>query len=180
MLAIVLLSRSTGLAQLPNREGVGLEGFRNLPWGISIGQARTACPDLEFARYVLANARKEPWKAYVRRSENREIEGVTFDSIEYRFKQGRFLQVQAVLRSRVGPRTLTTRAENSFDRIVGRMTGRYGKPSGREIGYVSEFLVVVKKATWIVDHTSVTIRYEGTGSTDEDLLTMTMQDRTGD
>jgi hypothetical protein len=70
-----------------------------------------------------------------------------------------------------------TRAENAFDKITGRLRDRYGDPSDHKVDYVTEFIVVVKEATWIVDHSVITIKYEGAGRTNEDWLTLTMQEK---
>ena len=59
----------------------------------------------------------------------------------------------------------------------GRMRNRYGDPSDHRVDYVTEFIVVVREATWIVDRSAITIRYEGAGRTNEDLFTLTMQEK---
>ena len=177
MIGIVLLSESSGLAQQTLQKGSGIEGFRELRWGTSIEQSSKIYQDLQFEKYVISDGKEEPWKVYVRRVEHGEIENVTFDSIEYWFKGGQFYQVRAVLHSRIGPRTLVTRAEDAFEKINGRLRDRYGDPSNRKVDYVTEFIVVVREATWIVDHSAITIKYEGAGRTNEDLLTLRMQEK---
>jgi hypothetical protein len=72
---------------------------------------------------------------------------------------------------------LVTQAENAFDKIYGRLRKRYGEPSGHKVDYVTEFIVVVREATWTVDHSTITIKYEGAGRTNEDLLTLNMQEK---
>jgi len=134
---------------------------------------------LHFEKYVISDSKEEPWKVYVRTVERGEIENVTFDSIEYWFKGGRFYQIKAELHSRIGPRTMVTRAENAFEKINGRLRNRYGDPSDHKLDYVTEFIVVVREATWIVDPSAITIKYEGAGRTNEDLLTFTMQEKSG-
>jgi hypothetical protein len=126
---------------------------------------------------VISDGKEEPWKVYVRTVEHGEIEKVTFDSIEYWFKGDYFYQITAELHSRIGPRTLVTRAENAFDKMNGRLRNRYGDPSDHKVDYVTEFIVVVREATWIVDHSAITIKYEGVGRTNEDLFTLTMQEK---
>ncbi len=59
----------------------------------------------------------------------------------------------------------------------GRLRSRYGDPSDHKVDYVTEFIVVVREATWTVDHSAITIKYEGTGRTNEDLFTLTMQEK---
>ena len=177
MIGIVLLLETAGLAQRTVQKGGGIEGFRELRWGTSIEQSLKIYQDLSFEKYVISDSKEEPRKVYVRRVEHGEIEDVVFDSIEYWFKGDHFYQVRAVLHSRIGPRTLVTRAENAFDKINGRLRNRYGDPSGHKVDYVTEFIVVVREATWIVDHSAITIKYEGTGRTNEDVLIMTMQEK---
>jgi hypothetical protein len=177
VIGIMFLIGNAGLAQLAIRRADGIDGFRELKWGTSLEQASKIYQDLSFDKYVISNSKEEPWKVYVRRVEHGDIENVTFDSIEYWFKGDHFFQVRAVLQSRIGPRTLVTRAENAFDKINGRLRDRYGDPSDHKVDYVTEFIVVVKEATWIVDHSAITIKYEGAGRTNEDLLLFTMQEK---
>ncbi|MGZ8448462.1 MAG: hypothetical protein ACXWWV_02580 [Candidatus Deferrimicrobiaceae bacterium] len=177
MIGIVFLLETVGLAQGTVQKGRGIEGFRELKWGTSLEQASKIYQDLDFEKYMISNSKEEPWKVYVRREEHGDIENVTFDSIEYWFKGDHFYQIRAVLHSRIGPRTLVTRAENAFDKINGGLRNRYGDPPGHKVDYVTEFIVVVKEATWIVDHSVITIKYEGAGRTNEDLLTLIMQEK---
>jgi hypothetical protein len=174
---IVLLLETVGLAQRTVQQGRGMEGFRELRWGTSIEQSLQVYQDLSFEKYVVSGSKEEPWKVYVRRVEHAEIENVAFDSIEYWFKGDHFSQIRAVLHSRIGPRTMVTRAENAFEKMNGRLRNRYGDPSGHKVDYVTEFIVVVREASWSVDHSAITIKYEGIGRTNEDLLTLTMQEK---
>lgn len=176
MIGIVLLLEAVGLAQKTDPKGRGIEGFRELKWGTSIEQSSKVYQDLSFERYVVSDGKEEPRKVYVRTVEHGEIENVTFDSIEYWFKGDQFYQVRALLHSRIGPRTLVTRAEDAFEKINGRLRNRYGDPSNRKVNYVTEFIVVVKEATWLVDHSTITIKYEGAGKTDEDSFALTMRE----
>ena len=176
MIGIVLLSESVGLPQRVDQKVGGVDGFRELRWGTSIEQSSKIYPDLYFEKYVMIDSREEPRKVYVRRAEHGNIENVTFDSIEYWFKGDHFYQIRAVLNSRIGPRTLVTQAENAFDKIKGRLKIRYGDPSDHRVDYVTEFIVVVREATWNVDQSSITIKYEGVGRTNEDMFTLTMQE----
>ncbi len=177
MFGIVLLLETVGLAQRTVQKGSGIEGFRELRWGTSIEQSLKIYQDLSFEKYVISDGKEEPRKVYARTAEHGEIENVTFDSIEYWFKGDHFFQVRAVLHSRIGPRTLVTRAEDAFDKMNGRLRKRYGDPSGHKVDYVTEFIVVVREATWTVDHSAITIKYEGVGRTNEDLFTLTMQEK---
>jgi hypothetical protein len=177
MVGIVLLLESVGLAQKSVQKGSGIEGFRELRWGISIEQSSKIYQDLHFEKYVISGSKEEPRKVYVRTVEHGEIENIMFDSIEYWFKGDHFYQVRAVLHSRIGPRTLVTQAENAFEKIYGRLRNRYGEPSGHKVDYVTEFIVVVREATWTVDHSAITIKYEGAGRTNEDLLTLNMREK---
>jgi len=177
MIGIVLLLETVGLAQRTVQKGGGIEGFRELRWGTSIEQSMKIYQDLYFEKYVISDSKEEPRRVYVRRVEHGEIENVVFDSIEYWFKGDHFYQVKAVLHSRIGPRTMVTRAENAFAKMNGRLRNRYGDPSGHKVDYVTEFIVVVREATWNVDPSAITIKYEGVGSTNEDLFTLTMQEK---
>jgi hypothetical protein len=177
VIGLVLLMETIGPALRTARAGTGTDGFRELRWGTSIEQSSMIYQDLVFERYVLPGGKEEPWKVYVRRMEHGEIENETFDSIEYWFKRDRFSRIRAVLNSRIGPRTMVTRAESAFARMSDRFMNRYGNPSGRKVDYVTEFIVVVREATWIVEPTAITIRYEGVGRTNEDLFTLTLQER---
>ena len=177
MTGIVLLGETVGLAQRSVQTGTGMEGFRELRWGTSIEQSLQVYQDLSFEKYVISGGKEEPWKVYVRKAEHGEIENVTFDSIEYWFKGDHFYQIRAELHSRIGPRTMLTRAENAFARMSGRLRDLYGDPSGHKVDYVTEFIVVVREATWIMDHSAITIKYEGAGRTNEDLFTLTMREK---
>jgi hypothetical protein len=177
MIGSVLLLGTVGLAQRTVQSGRGMEGFRELRWGTSIEQSSKIYQDLHFEKYVISGSKEEPWKVYVRKVEHGEIENVTFDSIEYWFRGDHFYQIRAELHSRFGPRTMVTRAENAFAKMNGKLRNRYGEPSGHKVDYVTEFIVVVREATWIVDHSAITIKYEGVGRTNEDLFTLTMQEK---
>ncbi len=175
MIGIVLVLEAVGLAQRTVQRGRGIEGFRELRWGTSIEQSSKIYQDLYFEKYVISNSKEEPWKVYVRRVEHGDIENVTFDSIEYWFTGDHFYQVRAVLHSRIGPRTLVTRAENAFDKITGKLRNRYGDPSGHKVDYVTEFIVVMKEATWEAGNSKITLKYEGPRETNEDLLIYEMR-----
>ena len=177
MTGIVLLLETAGHSQRTVPKGGDVEGFRELRWGTSIEQSLKIYQDLYFEKYVISDSKEEPRRVYVRRVEHGGIEDVVFDSIEYWFKGDHFYQVRAVLHSRIGPRTMVTRAENAFAKMNGRLRDRYGDPSDQKVDYVTEFIVVVRKATWVVDHSAISIKYEGTGSTNEDSFTLTLQEK---
>jgi len=177
MIGIVLLSATIGLAQRTAQKGSDIDGFRELRWGTSIDQSSRIYQDMQFEKYVISDGKEEPWKVYVRRKENGEIENVTFDSIEYWFKGDHFFQIKAALHSRMGPRTLVTKAESAFDKMSARLRNRYGTPSDHKVDYVTELIVVVREATWVVDRSAITVKYEGTGRTNEDLFTLTVQEK---
>ena len=177
MVGIVLLLETVVLGQQTVQKRGGIEGFRELRWGTSIEQASKIYKDLYFEKYVISDGKEEPWKVYVRTVEHGEIENVTFDSIEYWFKGDHFYQIRAVLHSRIGPRTLVTRAENAFQKMNDRLRNKYGDPSDHKVDYVTEFIVVVRETTWTVNQSAITIRYEGTGRTNEDLFTLKMQEK---
>lgn len=177
MTGFVLLLGTVGLAQRTVQKGGGIEGFRELRWGTSIEQSSKIYRDLHFEKHVISGSKEEPWKVYVRKVEHGEIENVTFDSIEYWFRGDHFYQIRAELHSRIGPRTMVTRAENAFARMNDRLRSRYGNPADHKVDYVTEFIVVVREATWVVDHSAITIKYEGVGKTNEDLFTLTMQEQ---
>lgn len=178
-IGILCLLESLGLTRQTDLIERGIDGFRELKWGTSLDQASKTYPDLGFERHVISNGREEPWKVYVRSVEHGEIERVTFDSIEYWFKRDRLLQVRAVLHSRIGPRTLVTKAENAYSRISARFREQYGDPHDDKVDYVTEFIVTVREATWIVDHSAIVLKYEGAGRTNEDVLTLILQERPG-
>jgi hypothetical protein len=177
MTGFALLLGTVGFAQRTVQKEGGIEGFRELRWGTSIEQSSQIYRDLHFEKYVITGSKEEPWKVYVRKVEHGEIENVTFDSIEYWFKEDHLSQIRAELHSRIGPRTMVTRAENAFAKMNDRLRSRYGNPSGHKVDYVTEFIVVVREATWIVDHSAITIKYEGAGRTNEDMFTLTMQEK---
>lgn len=177
MIGIVLLSETVGHSQGADQKIRGVDGFRELRWETSIEQSSKIYPDLSFEKYVIFDDKEEPWKVYVRRVEQGDIENVTFDSIEYWFKGDHFQQVRAVLNSRIGPRTMVTRAENAFDKMNGRLRNRYGNPTDQKVEYVTEVIVVVREATWLVDPSAITIKYEGVGRVNEDRFTLMLREK---
>ncbi len=152
-------------------------GFRGLTWGASIEKASRIYKDLKFDHYVIPGSKEEdPLKVYKRSQEQPEIENVTFDAIEYWFKGGRFFKVVADLRSKAGPRTLATIAENAFEKVNARMRSRFGPPTDRKGEDVEDSLPVAKEATWILDRSFVTVRYEAGWGSNEDALILILQE----
>lgn len=179
MIGIVLLWGTAGLAQQTVPMERSMEGFRELRWGTSTEQSSRIYQDLYFEKYVISDRKEEePLKVYARRVEIGDIENVTFDSIEYWFRGDKLFRVKAELRSKTGPRTMVTQAENAFEKIDGRLKNRYGPPSDHKGDYVTDYFAVAREATWILDHSAVTIRYEGAWGNNDDLLTLIMQENT--
>jgi hypothetical protein len=170
MIGVVLLFENVGIAQQMIHEMGNAEGFRELRWGDSIGKASEIYNDLYFEKYVILNSKEDPSKVYVRKYGEGMIHGVAFGSVEYWFRDGAFFQIRAVLRSKFGPRTLVTRAEDAFDTISNSLQHRYGKLSEYQVHYVTEFMAVVKEATWKTGISTITLKYEGPSENNEDLL----------
>ncbi len=179
LICAVLLHGIPGAGESAFRITRGMDGFAELKWGASVEQAERLYRDLDFEKYEVPNPREEPLKVYVRKGESPEIEGVRFDSVQFLFREGRFHELRATLYSKIMPRTLETRAEAAFDTIGGSLRSRLGAPSGEKVDYVTEFIVVVKEATWVERRFTVTLRYEGADRGGEDLLTLTLRERPG-
>ena len=170
VIGTVLLMEDVCIAQKMVQGKWDFGGFRELKWGDSIGKASEIYNDLYFEKYVILNSKEDPSKVYARKNEKGMIHGVAFDSVEYWFRDGAFFQIRAVLRSKIGPRTLVTRAEDAFDTISSSFQHRYGKLSEYKVNYITEFMVVVKEATWKTGISTITLKYEGPRETNEDLL----------
>jgi hypothetical protein len=177
LIGFTILVGNGSIARPLIRKAYGNEGFREMKWGISVEQAAKVYGGLDFKKYVVAGGKDEPLKVYVRRGEQGEIGGVAFGSIEYWFRANRFYKVRAVLHSKIGPRTLVSRAESAFEKLTATLKDQYGDPSGDKVDYVTEFIVVMKEATWTVDHSAITVKYEGARRNNEDLLTLVMQEK---
>lgn len=109
-------------------------GFRELAWGITPSEAISRYPDLAFVGFTLPPGESEPSRIYVRDRENRELFGVTFDQVEYWFREERsgdirFHRVTAFLHGTVGPRTIRSRCDAAFDQAAATLGGLYGKPA---------------------------------------------------
>ncbi len=174
---IILLREAAVRAEPPGANVPAAEGFRGLRWGTTVDDAMRRYADLHLERYALSGGARAPWKVYRRQSEVRDVEGVSFDRVEYWFRGDRLVQVQAILRSSIGPRTLQSMAESAYETIDGRLRNRYGAPAAARTNYVTEFLVIVREDSWNVGGTGFTLRYEGAGAANEDTVTLTMRER---
>jgi hypothetical protein len=148
-----------------------IEGFGKLTWGISAEQAETRYPDLQFRGYEIENRKEEPAKIYYRRNAGPEkIHGVLFDSLEYGFKGSGFSFVRASLQSKIGPRTLVTRAETSWNQMADYLARKFGAPKERRNEYVTEYLVAVKEMRWETGGAFLRLNYNGAEGVNEDQL----------
>ncbi len=147
-----------------------IEGFGKLTWGVTTEQARAIYRDLYFGSYIVENSKEEPSKVYFRKGETAEIEGDAFDSIEYWFKENRFYKVRAVMRSGIGPRSLVTRSEESFDRLHRALIRKYGNPTKYQEGYFIDFVTIVRVAEWDRRDATIVLEYKGPAGTSEDQL----------
>lgn len=145
-----------------------------LMWGATVEEAMRSFPDLRFEGYRIVGEKETPYRAYVRARAPGRIFGVRFDSVEYWFLGDRFLELRAALRSRIGPRTLVTETERSFDVLEGRIRKSYGVPAGHTVKYVTQQLSVVKETAWAGRNVSVRLRYKGPEKGDVDRLTLEM------
>jgi hypothetical protein len=156
------------------RSGETVPGFGNLRWGDSVEQASKAYPALQFSGYRMANGKEEPWKAYSIKGDPCRVDNVLFESIEYWFRADRFERVRAVLRSKIGPRTLVTQAEESYDRIFDRLSRQYGGPAEHKVSYRSEYLAIVKETRWAAGGVFMRLTYKGPEDGNEDVLVFEM------
>jgi len=155
------------------RDG-SIEGYGKLTWGVSVEQAEKAYPDLHFDAYEIENRKEEPVKFYYRSASPEKIDGVVFDSVEYGFKGGGFYMVRASLQSKIGPRTLTTRAEASWKQMAEYLRRKYGAPKEHRTDYVTEYLVVEKKMRWEIGGVFILLNYKGLEGENEDQLIFEM------
>jgi hypothetical protein len=175
---IVLLSGVVFTGTCPAEAIIGRDGsvggFGKLTWGVSVEQAEKAYPDLYFGDYELVNRREEPEKIYYRTDNPEKIGGVVFDTYEYRFKRDAFYEIKASLRSKIGPRTLVTRAESSWGQMAEYLVRKYGEPKERRTEYMTEYLVVVKEMRWDVGGVFIHLNYKGPKGVNEDQLIFEM------
>lgn len=128
VLAVPISGPETGHADPPPRDWTDSEGFRGLPWGSSVNQAKALFQDLVLVRYAVTKPEETPSAFYRRKNEDGKIEGVRIDEILYRFRDDSFYGVTATMDSMVGPRSLETPAEEAFDRLLDRIN-RFAGPS---------------------------------------------------
>jgi len=155
-------------------KGGAIEGFGKLTWGISLEQAEKAYPDLHFGAYEIENRKEEPVKIYLRNADAEKIDGVVFDSVEYGFKGNGFYKVRASVQSKIGPRTLITRAEASWNQMAEYLRRKYGAPKEQRTNYVTEYLVVVKEMRWETGGVFIHLNYKGLEGENEDQLIFEM------
>jgi len=154
--------------------GGSIEGFGKLTWGLSSEQAGKTYPDLQFGGYEIENSKEEPVRIYIRNDVPEKFHGVLFDSFEYGFKGDRFYKVRASLQSKIGPRTLVTRAETSWNQLAEFLVRKYGTPKEHSTKYVTEYLVVVKEMRWDIGGVFIHLSYKGPERADEDHLIFEM------
>jgi hypothetical protein len=80
-----------------------------------------------------------------------------------------------VLNSYLGPRTLMTQAERSFDLLMKNLSREYRKPVEYQVRYASQDLVVIKEARWRTRDRSILLKYTGVTKDDTDQLILEMQ-----
>lgn len=173
-LMFVVLFENVCFAQKITRQGESIEGFRELKWESSVEQAWDIYKDLYFDRYVLADNKDEPSKVYFRKDEYGVIDNVSFDSVEYLFRRNHFHRIRATLHSRFGPRTLVTRAEASWEKMVEHLRRKYGEPKEHRTDYVTENLAVEKEMRWETGGVFLHLIYKGPERTNEDQLIFEM------
>ena len=155
------------------RDG-SIQGFGKLTWGVSVEQAEKAYPDLHFGGFEIENRKEEPVKIYYRSASPEKIDGVVFDSVEYEFKGDGFYKVRASLQSKIGPRTLITRAEASWNQMSEYLRRKYGAPKEHRTDYVTIYLVVVKEMRWETGGVYIHLNYKGLEGENEDQLIFEM------
>jgi len=155
-------------------KGGAIEGFGKLTWGISVEQAEKTYPDLHFGAYEIENRKEEPAKIYYRTIGPEKIDGVVFDSVEYGFKGDGFYKVRASVQSKIGPRTLITRAEASWNQMAEYLRRKYGAPKAHRTDYVTEYLVIVKDMRWETGGVFIHLNYKGLEGENEDQLIFEM------
>lgn len=143
-------------------------------WGDTLEEAMRTCPDLRFEGYRIIREKEAPYRAYVRSQAPKRIFGVRFDTLEYWFRDDRFLEIRGTLQSRIGPRTLVTEAERSYAVLEGRIRKAYGVPAGHTVRYVTQHLAVVKETNWMARGVAIRLKYRGAETGDVDRLTLEM------
>lgn len=147
-------------------------GFRELAWGSTPSEATSRYPDLAFVGFTLPPGESEPYRIYVRDRENRELFGVTFDQVDYWFREGRtgdirFRRVTAILHGTVGPRTIRSRCEAAFDQAAATLGGLYGEPAEERQTGVAR---VGRFAAWQAGPLRIVLSRSGEGGDAEILM----------
>lgn len=148
---------------------VNIQGFRELQWGASLSQAKAVYPDLRFAKYAVTGEKEAPSSVYERKEENNSINGVKVDEIKYWFQKDSFYMVRISMKSKVGPRTLSTPASEAYEELFGKVRNALGAPvehrlhwGGSESG---------RSALWSRGDMSVALRtLDPPGSNEEELV----------
>ncbi len=174
--AVSLVIAASCFAQPALSRGQAIEGFGKLAWGASIEQATGIYRDLYFGNYVLEDKGREPSKVYYRKHETTAIDDVAFDTIQYWFRDNRFFKIRAVMRSGIGPRSLITRCEESFDLLHRALVRKYGEPTKYDESYFADFVTVVRVARWDRSDATIVLEYRGPEGTNEDRLTLELRE----
>ena len=177
LLAALLLAAAlfcTVPARIVAQETTAGREFGGMKWGDTVEDAMQTCPDLRFEGYRIVRDKDAPSQAFVRSRTARRVYGVRFDSLEYWFRGNRFLEIHAVLQSRIGPRTLVTEAERSYDVLVERIRKTCGNPAVHTVKYVTQNLAVVKETAWTTRGVTIRLKYKGADGGDVDRLTLEM------
>ena len=164
----------SGSAEAISGKAGSIDGFGKLTWGITVEQAEKAYPDLYFGVYEMVSRKEEPVKIFYRNASPEKIDGVVFESYEYWFQGDRFSRVKASLHSKIGPRTLVTRAEASWDQMVDHLRRKYGEPKEHRADFTTEYLVVVKEMRWEVGGVFIHLKYKGPEGANVDQLIFEM------
>ncbi|MBP2679806.1 MAG: hypothetical protein H6Q82_2871 [Deltaproteobacteria bacterium] len=84
------------------------------------------------------------------------------------------IEIRASLQSKIGPRTLVTRAETSWNQLAEYLVRKYGAPKEHSTRYVTEYLAVVKEMHWEIGGVFIHLNYRGPERADEDQLIFEM------
>ncbi|MBE0604579.1 MAG: hypothetical protein IH611_13265 [Deltaproteobacteria bacterium] len=161
-------------ARVIAQETTAGRGFGGVKWGDTVEEAMQTCPDLRFEGYRIVRDKDAPFRAFVRSRTAKRVYGVRFDSLEYWFRENGFLEIHAVLQSRIGPRTLVTEAERSYDVLAERIRKTSGNPAEHTVKYVTRNLAVVKETAWTTQGVTIRLKYQGAEEGDVDRLTLEM------
>jgi hypothetical protein len=148
---------------------VNSQGFRELQWGASLSQAKAVYPDLRFARYAMTGEKEAPSSVYERKGENNSINGVKVHEIRYWFRNDSFYMVRMSMKSKVGPRTLSTPASEAFDELFGKVRNAMGAPVEHRLHWGGS--ESSRSALWSRGDMSVALlTFDPPGSNEEELV----------